>query len=125
MFVGNITIFRILYDCKDLWERKKARVSCGFLLPVKSTAWRKCYTRKKRAFTKLLGGDSTLISVQDVKTKIGCRWELFQFVKHREKDSRRVKVGKSIFFAKDRFAEVMQPPAAVELEFGKKVKVCA
>lgn len=66
-----------------------------------------------------------MISVQDVKTKIGCRWELFQFAKHREKDSRRVKVGKSIFFALERFAEVMQPPAAVELEFGKKVKVCA
>ena len=91
--MGNITIFRNLCDCKDLWEEDQKRVSFAFPLPA--NLWRSFYNRKP-AFTKLLLGDFHLISEQDVQKKVGCRWELIQFVKHREEDSRRVEVGKII-----------------------------
>ena len=70
-----------------LGEGSRARVFCTL---YRRNLWR-IFCSRKPVFCREI---FALISGQDVKKKIGCRWKLFQFGQHREEDPRRVEVSK-------------------------------
>lgn len=87
--MGNNAIFRILYDCSDFWERDRERVSSALFTGEIHGGYFAVVNLSLESFCRDI---FALISGQDVKKKIGCRWKLFQFGQHREKDPRRVEV---------------------------------